>query len=67
MHEPITDAEAEELEQTMDANGGGLYANQLAYHAWNQVALSPYLQYLTPEIVRESNTRFNVMVRRFVD
>lgn len=67
LHEPISDEEAEELERMVEANGGGLYANQLAYHAWNQVARSPYLQHLTPEIVRDKNTRFNVLVRRFVN
>lgn len=66
MHEPISEAEARDLERTMDANGGGLYANQLAYHAWSQVAWEPYLRDLTPEIVMEEDTRFNVMVRRFL-
>jgi hypothetical protein len=67
MHEPITKDEALELEMILDANGGSLYPDQLAYHAWNQMAWEEYLQRLTPEIVRERDTRFNVMVRRFLD
>jgi hypothetical protein len=67
MHEPITEDESLELEMLMDANGGGLYPDQLAHHAWNQVAWEEYLQHLTPEIVRNRDTRFNVMVRRFLD
>jgi hypothetical protein len=67
MHEPITKDEALELEIILDANGGSLYPDQLAYHAWNQMAWEKYLQRLTPEIVRERDTRFNVMVRRFLD
>jgi hypothetical protein len=67
MHEPISEGEVSALERTMDQNGGSLYPNQLAYHAWSQVAWKPYLQHLTPELVRERNTRFNVMVRRFLE
>jgi hypothetical protein len=67
MHESINESEAEDLQDTINANGGSLYRNQLAYHAWSQVAWSPYLQHLTPELVKERNTRFNVMVRRFIE
>lgn len=67
MHESISDSEAEDLQNTINANNGSLYPNQLAYHAWSQVAWAPYLRRLTPELVKEKNTRFNVMVRRFVE
>lgn len=66
MHEPISDDDAAALDLLLAATGGSIYPNQLAYHAWSQVAWSPYLQHLTPKIVKEKNTRFNVMVRRFV-
>ncbi|KAK8067282.1 hypothetical protein PG997_014029 [Apiospora hydei] len=47
-------------------NGGGLFADQFAYHAWSQMAWDRYLKHLTPEVVRTKDTRFNVMVRRFI-
>jgi hypothetical protein len=66
MHEPITKDEARELELHLDANDGALYPDQLAYHAWGQMARSKYISHLTSEIVRDKDTRFNIMVRRFL-
>jgi hypothetical protein len=66
MHDPITQSEAQEFQDTIVANGGGMYPNQLAYHAWSQVA-STYLKDLSPEKVGSHNTRFNVLARRFID
>ncbi|KAJ5811350.1 hypothetical protein N7474_007651 [Penicillium riverlandense] len=66
MYEPITEQEAEDLQHTLAINEGSLYPNQLAYHAWSHSA-RVYLESLTPEIVKTRNTRFNVLVRRFVD
>ncbi|KJX92606.1 hypothetical protein TI39_contig5839g00022 [Zymoseptoria brevis] len=60
MHEPITEEERDELRQNMAMFGGAMYENQLAFHA---VAAKPYLSILTPEIVQENDTRFNVLVR----
>ncbi|KAJ5630998.1 uncharacterized protein N7484_011098 [Penicillium longicatenatum] len=65
MHEPITADQAKEVEDSLSVYGGGLHRDQLAYHAWNQVARK-YLKLLTPEIVRGTDTRFNIMVRRFL-
>jgi len=48
-------------------NGGGLFEGQVAYHAWNQMAWGRYLHKLTPKRVRERDTRFNLMIRRFLE
>jgi hypothetical protein len=66
MHEPITQSEARNLEATIIENGGGMYPDQLAYHAWSQVA-STYLKDLSPAKVDSENTRYNVLVRRFIE
>lgn len=67
MHEEISESEATQVEDVIRRNGGGLYPNQLAYHAWSQVAWDPYLQHLTPNVVLTRNTRFNILARRFLD
>lgn len=66
MHEDLSEEEIVEVKKLLDAHGGALYSNQLAYHAWSQVAKEEYLDGLTPELVREKDTRFNLMVRRFL-
>lgn len=66
MHEPISQSEVQDFQDAIFANGGGMYPNQLAYHAWSQVA-STHLKDLSPEKVRSHDTRFNVLVRRFID
>ena len=66
MHEPLTPSEVEDFQDTLVENGGGMYPDQLAYHAWSQVA-STYLMDLSPERVISNNTRFNLLVRRFLD
>lgn len=65
MHEPITQREAQEFQDTLVENGGAMYPDQLAYHAWSQVA-SAFLKDLSPDIVVSQNTRFNLLVRRFI-
>ncbi|KAJ6017352.1 hypothetical protein N7451_000731 [Penicillium sp. IBT 35674x] len=65
MHESITAEEAKKVEHQLNIYGGGLHRDQLAYHAWNQVARK-YLEQLTPDMVREKNTRFNIMIRKFL-
>jgi len=65
MYEPITADEAKKVENRLSVYDGGLHRDQLAYHAWNQVARK-YLKQLTPDIVRDKDTRFNIMVRRFL-
>ena len=66
MHEPITSDEAEHTKEIMAANSGALYAQQFAYHGWSQVA-SSYLNSLNLEEVKNRDSRFNVLVRGFLD
>lgn len=66
MHEDLSEEEIVEAKKLLDAHGGALYSNQLAYHAWSQVAREEYLDSLTPELAKEKDTRFNLMVRRFL-
>jgi hypothetical protein len=54
------------VENLLDAYDGALYSNQLAYHAWSQMAREEYLDSLTLELAREMDTRVNLMVRRFL-
>lgn len=65
MHELLTDTQARKFEKTLASHNGSMYPHQLAYHAWHQVA--PQLDDLTPEIVMTRNTRFNMLVRRFIE
>lgn len=65
MHEPITQSETQDFQDAIVANGSGMYPDQLAYHAWSQVA-STYLKDLSLEKVVSHNTRFNVLVRQFI-
>ncbi|BCS21866.1 putative glycosyl transferase [Aspergillus puulaauensis] len=65
MHGPVTADEAKKVEDRLNVYDGGLHRDQLAYHAWNQVARK-YLEQLTPDIVRDKDTRFNIMIRRFL-
>lgn len=65
MHESLSEEQAREVQRTLTANGGSLYQDQLAYHAWSQLG-SKYLKKLTPERIRKQDTRFNLMTRRFL-
>nr|POE71825.1 hypothetical protein CFP56_11701 [Quercus suber] len=60
MHEPISLEEKATLQANMTAFGGAMYQNQLAFHA---VASKEYLRELTPEIIQNKDTRFNILVR----
>ncbi|KAI1360103.1 hypothetical protein F5Y08DRAFT_318048 [Xylaria arbuscula] len=66
MHEPLTRQQARQWTTEIDRNGGSLFGEQLAYHAWSQMAWDRYLSKLTPEKVRTRDTRFNLLVRRFI-
>lgn len=67
MHEELGEGEAEHWEREIERNGGALFHGQLAYHAWSQAARERYLWRLNPEVVRRKNTRFNLLVRRFME
>jgi hypothetical protein len=56
-----------ETEAMLQRNGGSLYEGQLAYHAWNQMSWGLYLSKLDDQRVMEHDTRFNLMIRKFVD
>ncbi|KAJ5669002.1 hypothetical protein N7462_010072 [Penicillium macrosclerotiorum] len=66
MHKPISDNETREFETTIADNRGAIFPTQLAYHAWSQVA-AKYLRNLSIERVMSENTRFNILVRRFLE
>ncbi|KAI1150064.1 hypothetical protein F4825DRAFT_428126 [Nemania diffusa] len=66
MHEPLTRQQARQWAAEINRNGGSLFGEQLAYHAWSQMAWDRFLSKLTPEIVRTRDTRFNLLVRRFL-
>ncbi|KAI0490278.1 hypothetical protein F4859DRAFT_2726 [Xylaria cf. heliscus] len=66
MHEPLTRQQARQWATEIDRNGGSLFSEQLGYHAWSQMSWDRYLSGLTPEIVRTRDTRFNLLVRRFL-
>jgi hypothetical protein len=65
MHEVLDDTQALEFENKLAKHNGSMYPHQLAYHAWHQVA--PQLDKLTPDIIMSQNTRFNMLVRRFIE
>ncbi|ETS76176.1 hypothetical protein PFICI_11563 [Pestalotiopsis fici W106-1] len=66
MHETLNRQEAQHWIAEIEKNGGSLFEDQLAYHAWSQMAWKRFLKDLTPGNVRTKNTRFNIMVRRFL-
>ncbi|KAI1171905.1 hypothetical protein F4777DRAFT_563820 [Nemania sp. FL0916] len=66
MHEPLTRQQARQWTVEIHRNGGSLFGEQLAYHAWSQMAWDRFLSRLTPEMIRTRDTRFNLLVRRFL-
>ncbi|KAI5865292.1 glycosyltransferase family 32 protein [Durotheca rogersii] len=66
MHKRLSMDEARRWSAEIDKNGGSLYEDQVAYHAWSQMAWDRHLKKLTPEIVRTHDTRFNLLVRNFM-
>jgi hypothetical protein len=66
MHNPLSQEEAIEAQKNLDANRGSYFDGQLAYHSWNQLAWKPYLSKLTEGIIKRDDTRFNLMIRKFL-
>jgi hypothetical protein len=60
MHDPIGADDIALLQDNMDAWGGSMYESQLAYHSWGGHA---YLRELTPDVVQEKDSRFNLLMR----
>ncbi|MCJ1395569.1 hypothetical protein MMC18_008455 [Xylographa bjoerkii] len=67
MHSSLSPIEVSKTKEDLLTYSGALFKNQLAYHAWSQLAWEPYLKSLTPELIRTHDTRFNIMVRRFLE
>lgn len=67
MHGTLSGDETAAVEEAVEMNGGGLHPNQLAYHAWNQVASVKYLHQLNQQSILKKNTRFNIMMRGFLE
>jgi hypothetical protein len=65
MHEPLSD-ELADVEETLKTNDGSLFKGQLAYHGWNSALSGDHLTRLTEQVVLHRDTRFNLMVRRFI-
>jgi len=63
MHKPIFGDELLALERNMSQYGGAMYPNQLAYHAWGNIARREYLSKLSPKFLLDVHTRFNVLLR----
>jgi hypothetical protein len=63
MHSPLIEEEAVELKHNMSSYSGAMYANQLAYHAWGNIARVRFLSQLTPESLFSVETRFNILLR----
>ena len=66
MHKPLSQEEAIGVQEILDTNRGSYFDGQLAYHSWNQLAWKPYLSKLTEEIIKRDDTRFNLIIRRFL-
>lgn len=63
MHSPIVEEEALALKSNMSLYGGAMYPNQLAYHAWGNIARARFLSQLNPEKLFGVESRFNILLR----
>ena len=63
MHSPLAEEEAMALRRNMSSYSGAMYANQLAYHAWGNIARVRFLSQLTPESLSSVETKFNILLR----
>ena len=66
MHASLTKEEAKEVENRVERYDGALYAEQLVYHAWSHNSFERFVKRLTPRIIQEEDTRFNILMRRFL-
>jgi hypothetical protein len=67
MHEPLSHTDAETTKEMLRFNNGSLFSGQLAYHAWNAALWKDHLSRLDERVIVEEDTRFNLMVRQFLD
>jgi len=63
MHRPVSGDEVLALERNLSVYGGAMYPNQLAYHAWGNIARREHLGKLSPEVLLGVATRFNFLLR----
>jgi hypothetical protein len=63
MQLPISKQEAMELKSDISRYGGAMYKDQLAYHAWGNIARAKFLSKLTPERLFSIESRFNILLR----
>lgn len=63
MHSSLVEEEAKALKRNMSLYSGAMFANQLAYHAWGNIARVKFLSQLTPESLFSVETRFNILLR----
>jgi hypothetical protein len=63
MHLPVAEEGVVALRSNMSLYSGAMYANQLAYHAWGNIARANFLSQLTPEKLLGTNSRFNILLR----
>jgi len=63
MHLPVAEDEVLALRRNMSSYGGAMYPNQLAYHAWGNIARARFLGRLSPERLLDIDTRFNILLR----
>jgi hypothetical protein len=67
MHESLGAREFVATKRELEANNGSLFEGQMAYHGWNSLAWEKYFSNMDEQSVRTKATRFNLMVRRFLD
>ncbi|KAM0715128.1 hypothetical protein Q7P37_009593 [Cladosporium fusiforme] len=65
MHDPLPAGgmEVAELRQNMSLYHGAMYENQLAYHAWGNLARDRFLRQLNPESLVAVDSRLNILLR----
>ncbi|KAJ3476624.1 hypothetical protein NLG97_g9069 [Lecanicillium saksenae] len=66
MHAPLDEDESARVAAAIHRNGGALYEEQVIYHAQNHAA-ARFMKHLTVDDIRTKNTRFNMLVRRYVN
>jgi hypothetical protein len=63
MHMSVVEQKAVAFKSNMSLYSGAMYANQLAYHAWGNIARTNFLSQLTPEKLLGTDSRFNILLR----
>ena len=66
MHERLDEDAARLCNEEVEENGGALFDGQVAYRAWGDAA-KRQLARLTPDVVRDVDSRFNILARRFLE